>query len=173
MEETTAPGITGMPYAGAEKETLHASLDRHRDAVLWKLEGLDDEQLRRPMTPSGTSLLGLVKHLASVEYAWFVETFGGKVEPLWFDPYTDEDLRPDKDDTTPRIVDFYTRARTAADRKITELPLDIMGHPAWRRHDVSLRWVLVHMIEETARHAGHMDILRELIDGVTGDHRPE
>jgi uncharacterized damage-inducible protein DinB len=163
------PDPSGMPYAGSEKETLHASLDRHRDAVLWKLEGLDDEQLRRPMTPSGTTLLGLVKHLASVEYGWFVETFGGEVEPLWFDPYSDEDMRTD-DDPTPRIVEFYARARAAADRIITERSLDDVGRPAWRPDDsVSLRWVLVHMIEETARHAGHMDIVRELIDGAVGD----
>lgn len=161
-----------MPYAGDEKETLRASLDKHRDAVLWKLEGLDDEQLRRPMTPSGTSLLGLVKHLASVEYGWFVETFGGKVEPLWFDPYTEEDMAAGEDDTTARITEFYGRARAAADSVIAELPLDHLGQPAWRGHSVSLRWVLVHMIEETARHSGHMDIVRELIDGVTGDHRP-
>ncbi|SDM94269.1 Protein of unknown function [Streptomyces sp. cf386] len=161
-----------MPYAGAERETLHASLDQMRDAALWKLEGLDDEQLRRPMTPSGTSLLGLVKHLASVEYGWFVEAFGGAVEPLWFDPYQGEDMRADEDETTSQIVEFYGRARTAADRTITELPLDTVGRPPWRDHSVTLRWVLVHMIEETARHAGHMDIVRELIDGMAGDRRP-
>ncbi|KUM74601.1 DinB family protein [Streptomyces curacoi] len=162
-----------MPYAGGEKETLHASLNRVRDAVLWKLEGLDDEQLRRPMTPSGTSLLGLVKHLASVEYGWFVETFGGAVESLWFDPYKGEDMRAGEGETTAQIVAFYGRARAAADRMITELPLDAVGRPSWRDHSVTLRWVLVHMIEETARHAGHMDIVRELIDGMAGDHRRE
>ncbi|WP_374205123.1 DinB family protein [Streptomyces sp. TRM72054] len=162
----------GMPYRDGEKATLHASLDRHRDAVLWKLEGLDDEQLRRPMTPSGTSLLGLLKHLGSVEYGWLVETFGREVEPLWFDPYENEDMRADQGETTRQIIDFYGRARAAADRTITELSLDDTGTPAWRGYPVSLRWVIVHMIEETARHAGHMDILRELIDGTTGDHRP-
>ncbi|KOV63698.1 DinB family protein [Streptomyces sp. MMG1121] len=156
------------PYTAGEKQTLRASLDRHRDAVLWKLEGLDDEQLRRPMTPTGTSLLGLVKHLASVEYGWFVETFGGRAEPRWFDPY--DDMRATPDETTQRIVAFYGRARAAADAVITELPLAAQGRPAWRDITVSLRWTLVHMIEETARHAGHMDILRELADGATGDH---
>lgn len=75
-----------VPFTGGEKESLHASLDGHRDAVLWKLDGLDDEQLRRPMTPSGTNLLGLVKHLAVVEYGWFCQTFGREVEPFLFDP---------------------------------------------------------------------------------------
>ncbi|MEU8714872.1 DinB family protein [Streptomyces sp. NPDC048663] len=157
-------------YTAGEKDILHTGLDWHRDAVLWKLEGLDDEQLRRPMTPSGTNLLGLVKHLASVEYGWFVESFGGEVEPLWFDPYTDDDLTVGPGETTRQILDFYGRARAAADAVITGRPLDALGRPGWRDHEVSLRWVLVHMIEETARHAGHLDILRELIDGATGDH---
>ncbi|EGX56780.1 hypothetical protein SZN_26149 [Streptomyces zinciresistens K42] len=159
-------------YTADEKETLRASLDRHRDAVLWKLEGLDDERLRRPMTPSGTSLLGLVKHLGSVEYGWFAETFGGEVEPLWFDPYSDEDMRADQGETTRQITDFYARARAASDRVIAERALTDRRKPAWRDEEVSLRWVLVHMVEETARHAGHMDILRELLDGAAGTHRP-
>ncbi|KUM94110.1 hypothetical protein AQI88_23410 [Streptomyces cellostaticus] len=170
-ENSGTSGTSAAGYTAGEKETLHASLDRHRDAVLWKLDGLDDEQLRRPMTPTGTTLLGLVKHLASVEYGWFVETFGGEGEPLWFDPYESEDMHIAPGETTQQIVAFYGRARTAADRMITELPLDAPGRPSWRDHSVSLRWVLVHMIAETARHAGHMDILRELIDGATGDHR--
>ncbi|AOR32368.1 hypothetical protein BFF78_15970 [Streptomyces fodineus] len=157
-------------YSAGEKQTLHASLNRHRDAVLWKLDGLDDEQVRRPMAPSGTNLLGLVKHLACVEYGWFVETFGGEAEPLWFDPH--DDMRVTPEETTERITAFYGRARTAADAVITDLPLDTQGSPAWRDITVSLRWTLVHMVEETARHAGHMDILRELIDGATGDHPP-
>ncbi|MFE0512505.1 DinB family protein [Streptomyces sp. NPDC058964] len=158
-----------MPYEGDEKETLHASLQRHRDAILWKLEGLDDEQLRRPMTPSGTNLLGLVKHLASVEQGWFTETFGGETEPLWFDPYKGEDMTAGPGETAQRITAFYGRVRAAADRVIDGRSLDDLGRPAWREHQVSLRWVLVHMIAETARHAGHMDIVRELIDGATGD----
>ncbi|MFJ2606670.1 DinB family protein [Streptomyces sp. NPDC091279] len=161
-----------MTETGGERETLRASLDRQRDAVLGKLAGLDDEGLRRPLTPSGTSLLGLVKHLASVEYGWFVETFGGEAEPLWFDPYSDQDMRADQGETTAEIVAFYGRARAAADATIAGLPLDAPGRPAWRDGEVSLRWVLVHMIEETARHAGHMDIVRELIDGATGDRLP-
>jgi hypothetical protein len=70
-----------VPLTGSEKESLHTSLDRHRDVILWKLDGLDDADRRRPMTPSGTNLLGLVKHLASVEYGWFCQTFGRESEP--------------------------------------------------------------------------------------------
>jgi uncharacterized damage-inducible protein DinB len=162
-----------VPFTGGEKESLHVSLDRHRDVVLWKLEGLDDEQLRRSMTPSGTNLLGLVKHLGVVEYGWFCETFGRETEPLPFDENDpDADLRVEPGETTADIVAFYGRSRVAADRVIDELEVDDLG-TAWFGDPVSMRWVLVHMIEETARHAGHMDILRELIDGATGDHRRE
>src|SRR6478752_8399240 len=91
-----------------EKTTLLDSLERHRDVVLWKLEGLDDGQLRRPMTPSGTNLLGLVKHLASVEYGWFCETFGRATEALPFsDGDPDADLRVSPQESTADILAFY------------------------------------------------------------------
>src|SRR5258708_36572790 len=160
-----------VPFTGDEKESLRVALDRHRDAVLWKLEGLDDVDLRRPMTPSGTNLLGLVKHLAAVEYGWFCRTFGRPIEPLPFDEnHPDADLRVRADETTQDIRAFYSRARAAADQVIDSLDLEDTG-TAWFGDAVSLRWVLSHMIEETARHAGHVDIVRELIDGMTGDHR--
>jgi hypothetical protein len=159
-----------VPFTGGEKESLHISLDRHRDVVLWKLDGLDDQQLRRPMTPSGTNLLGLVKHLAAVEYGWFCATFGRETEPLPFDEHDENaDLRVEPHETTADILAFYARARGAADAVIDELEVDDVG-TAWFGDTVSMRWVLIHMIEETARHAGHMDIVRELIDGATGDH---
>jgi uncharacterized damage-inducible protein DinB len=159
-----------VPFTGGEKESLQVSLDRHRDVVLWKLDGLDDEQLRRPMTPSGTSLLGLVKHLAAVEYGWFCQTFGRESEQMPFDENDpNADMRAEPDETAADIVAFYGRARAAADAAIDELAVEATG-TAWFGDSVSMRWVLIHMIEETARHAGHMDILRELIDGSTGDH---
>jgi hypothetical protein len=159
-----------VPFTGGEKESLHVSLDRHRDVVLWKLDGLDDEQLRRPMTPSGTNLLGLMKHLASVEFGWFCETFGRESESIPFDEDDPEaDMRAEPHETTADIVEYYGRARAAADRVIDELDPDDVGS-AWFGDPVSMRWVLIHMIEETARHSGHMDIVRELIDGATGDH---
>jgi uncharacterized damage-inducible protein DinB len=164
--------VIRVPYTGAEKESLKVSLDRHRDAVLWKLEGLGDDDLRRPMVPSGTSLLGLVKHLAAVEYGWFCDTFGRETEPLPFDDDDPEaDLRIEPEETTEEILAFYGRARVAADQVIAELEVEDTG-TAWSGAAVTMRWVLIHMIEETARHAGHVDILRELIDGMAGDHRP-
>lgn len=159
-----------VPYTGTEKESLHVSLNRHRDVVLWKLEGLDDAQARKAMTPSGTSVLGLVKHLAAVEYGWFCETFGRETEPLPFDPDDpDADLRPEPHETVADIAAFYGRARAAADAVIAEVGIEDVG-TAWFGDSVSLRWVLIHMIEETARHVGHLDIMREAIDGQTGDH---
>jgi uncharacterized damage-inducible protein DinB len=158
------------PFTGSEKDNLLFSMQRHRRAVKWKLEGLDDEQLRRPMVPSGTNLLGLVKHLAAVEYGWFCLTFGRDTEPLPFDDDDPEaDLRVEPDETTDDIVAFYDRAAAAADAAITEIDLEAAG-TSWNGTEVSMRWVCIHMIEETARHAGHMDIVRELIDGATGDH---
>ena len=108
-----------VPLTGGEKDSLHASLNRHRDVVLWKLEGLDDASLRRVVVPSGTTLLGLVKHLAAVEYSWFCETFERETEPLPVDPDDpDADLRVEPEETTADIVEFYRRARAASDAVI-------------------------------------------------------
>ena len=151
--------VIRVPFTGAEKESLKVSLDRHRDAVLWKLEGLSDGDLRRQLVPSGTSLLGLVKHLGAVEYGWFCSTFGRPTEPLF-----------DEDDPTrtcasgprrpPRTPWPSTAARAAADQVIDELDVEDTG-TAWFGDTVTMRWVLIHMVEETARHAGHVDVLRE------------
>jgi Protein of unknown function (DUF664) len=162
--------VRRVPFQGGEKESLQASLDRHRDVVRWKVDGLGEEDLRRPMTPSGTSLLGLVKHLGAVEYGWFCDTFGRETEPLPFDDDDpDADLRVEPNETAADILAFYARANAAADAVIAELDIEALG-TAWFGDPVTLRWVLIHMVEETARHAGHMDIVRELVDGATGDH---
>ena len=158
-----------VPFTGDEKESLLVSLDRHREVVLWKLDGLDDEQLRRPMTPSGTSLLGLVKHMGAVEYGWFCDTFGYPVEPLPFDENDPEaDVRVEPHEATADIVAFYGRVRDMANRVVAELDIEHLG-TAWFGDPVTLRWVLIHMIEEVARHVGQMDIIREQIDGATRD----
>lgn len=110
------------------------------------------------------------EHLAAVDYGWFCETFGRDTEPLPFnDADPEADLRVEPHETTADIAAYYGRARDAADWVIDETPRDELG-TAWSGDAVTMRWVLVHMIEETARHAGHVDILRELIDGTIGDH---
>ena len=159
-----------VPFTGDEKTSMLAALDRHRDAAVWKLGGLDDEQLRRPMVPSGTALLSLIKHMAYVEYGWFCDTFGRESETLPFDDDDpDADFRIEPGESTADILALYARARTAADRAVNEVGLDEVG-TAWTGEKVSMRWVLIHMLEEVARHVGQMDIIRELIDGQSGDH---
>ena len=154
--------------SGTEKEFLHAFLDKQRDLYVWKLEGLNDEDLRRPMVPSGTNLLGMLNHLGAVEYGWFLVHFGRDLpEELPFDDDDDDaEFRIAMSTPTQDIFDFYARARAAADAVINELDLDTVGDK-WGRPS-SLRWVLLHMIEETARHLGHADIVRELIDSTVG-----
>jgi uncharacterized damage-inducible protein DinB len=163
-----------FPYTSDEKESLHSFLDKQRDIMVWKLEGLSDEDLRRPMVPSGTNLIGLIKHLAAVEYGWFCLTFGRETEPMPFEEDDeDADLRATPDESTEDLLAFYARAREAADAAISEIDLDTTGKSWGSARTVSLRWVLLHMIEETARHAGHADIVRELIDNTTGYLPPE
>ncbi|SDP72328.1 Protein of unknown function [Pedococcus dokdonensis] len=160
------------PFTTDEKSTLLAALQSHRDVMVWKLEGLSDDDVRRPMVPSGTNLVGLVKHLANAEYGWFCETFGRPTEPLTdISQDLEADMRAAEGESTADLVAFYRRAWAAADEAIRELPLEATG-TAYTGRTVSLRWVLVHMIEDTVRHAGHADILRELIDGGTGHHVP-
>lgn len=162
------PSVETPRTGGTEKEILHAFLQKQRNIYVWKLEGLSDEDLRRPMVPSGTNLLGMLKHLAAVEYGWFCLTFGRETEPLPFDENDDDaDLRVNADESTKDIFDFYARARAAADAVIDELDLDTVGE-SWAHKPVTMRWVILHMIEEIARHAGHADILRELIDSTVG-----
>ena len=156
-------------YTGSEKDILMGMLDKNRDVMVWKLDGLTDEEMRRPMLPSGTNLLGMVKHLAAVEYGWFGLTYDIETEPLPFDEDDeDADLRINDDESTENILAFYARARAFADNVMSELSLDTIGKAWGRGPERSLRWVIAHMIEETARHAGHADAVRELIDGTTG-----
>lgn len=163
--------VQWVPYTGGEKESLQASLNRHRDAVVWKLQGLGDTELRRAMLPSGNTLLGLIKHLATWEYIWICRTFGHPTEQLPIDEGDDyADVRIDPGDSTAGIVAFYSRSRAAADEVIGGVDLDEAGTTMFG-DTVSLRWAVIHILEDTARHAGHIDVMRELIDGMVGDHQ--
>ena len=160
------------------KATLHRYLRTARESMLWKLDGVSEYDARRPLTPTGTNLLGLVKHLAVVEFGYFGDTFGRPHgEPF---PWDGRELEPNEDmyatagETRDRIIALYQRATAHADATIDALALDDTGTVPWWPDDVNpvtLHWILVHMIAETNRHAGHADILREQIDGGAG-HRP-
>jgi hypothetical protein len=157
------------------KADLHRYLQAARDALLWKLDGLSEYDIRRPLTPTGTNLMGLVKHVASVALGYFGETFDRPFdEPL---PWLDDDAEPNADmwatgeQSREQIVGLYHRAWAHCDATIDALTLDTIGHVPWwpqERREVTLHRVLVHMIAETDRHAGHADIVRELIDGSAG-----
>ncbi len=157
------------------KDDLRTYLRRAREALLWKLDGLDEYGIRRPMTATGTNLLGLVKHVASVEAGYFGETFGRPFpEPLpWFEDGApvNADMWATVDESRDDITGLYRRVWAHSDETIGTLPLDATGRVPWwpaDRAEVTLHRVLVHMIAETERHAGHADIVRENIDGAAG-----
>ncbi|MBK3570305.1 MULTISPECIES: DinB family protein [unclassified Streptomyces] len=162
---------------GFAKETLHGRLRRDREALLWKLDGLSEYDARRPLTATGTNLLGLVKHVATVEARYFGEVFDRpSPEPLprWQD-HDGSDLWAAEDETRDQIIAFYRRTWDHSDATIDELPLDAPGHVPWWPEpyaDTNLFAVMVHVLGESNRHTGHADILREGLDGRTG-MRPE
>jgi hypothetical protein len=156
-------------YSTPEKEMLGEYLDFFRATMKWKVEGLGEEDARRPMTPSGTNLLGMVKHLAYVERWWFQDVFAGRdCSYPWTDDDPDADFRIEPGETIASVFELYD-GECAESRRIAEAAS--LEAVAERRRDrgYALRWIVVHMIEETARHAGQADILRELIDGKTGE----
>jgi uncharacterized damage-inducible protein DinB len=157
------------------KGDLQRYLQAARDAVLWKVDGLAEYDARRPMTPTGTNLLGLLKHLAYVEMGYFGVTFGRPVAEA--QPWIDDEVEPNADmwaradESRADVIALYRRAWAHADETIALLPLDAEGEVPWWRPEarrVTLHRVLVHVIAETHRHAGHADIVRELVDGAAG-----
>ncbi|TDU89205.1 uncharacterized protein DUF664 [Kribbella voronezhensis] len=157
------------------KGELLGLLRSSRAVMLTKVAGLSEYDRRRPLTPSGTNLLGLVKHLAGLEYGYLGASFGRPpVErPSWFrdDPYDEIDMWATADESSDYIVGVYRQACAHADLTVAELNLDSPGHVAhWAvgRQQTTLGVLLIRMAGETAQHAGHADIVRELIDGRTG-----
>lgn len=157
------------------KETLTRYLQSLRDALLWKLDGLGERDLRWPHTATGTNLLGLVKHVASMEFEYFGQVFGRPAgEPLpWLAPNAEDnaDMWATADQSKEWVIGFYRRAWAHGDATIGALELDSPGLVPWwgpEKRDVTLHQILVHMITETARHVGHADIIREGIDGLAG-----
>jgi len=158
-----------------QKADLHRYLQVGREALLWKLDGLSEYDVRRPMVPTGTNLLGLVKHVASVEAGYLGDCFGRQFdEPLpWFadDAEPNADMWATADESREQIVGLYHHVWAHSDATIDALALDAIGRVPWwpaERSEVKLQRILVHLIAETHRHAGHADIVRELIDGAAG-----
>lgn len=155
------------------KEELHRSLQATRQALLSRLEGLGEYDLRRPMTPTGTNLLGLVKHLADLEYIYLGASFGRPLPP-WDASHPDAELWATPEESSESILRLYQRACGHADVTISQLGLGSPGSVAhWDESDrqTTLGAMLILMVWETAQHAGHADIIRELIDGTAGpDH---
>ncbi len=155
-----------------ERETLEGSLDWYRAVVERKVDGLALDNAKRVMTPTGMSALGVLKHLGWVERGWFRETFAGEdVEAIDVDGDNTPEFVIGDDDTVESVIGFY-RAEVEESRRVSRdaLSLDALSanETLYRGH-VTLRWIMVHMLEETARHAGHLDLMREDIDGQVGD----
>ncbi|MDQ6640873.1 MAG: DinB family protein [Actinomycetota bacterium] len=166
---------TDPPYAGTESEQLFGFLDYHRATLLMKCDGLDAEQLNRTLAPSAMTLGGMLKHLALVEASWFSDRFAGNDEA---EPWASVDWKADWDwdwhsaaDDTPEELRALLEENVARSREaVVGADLDAMSaRPTRRGEHFSLRWIVLHMIEEYARHNGHADLLRESIDGVTGE----
>ena len=162
-----------MGQLAEPKTALHRYLQDAREALLWKLDGLSEYEVRRPLVPTGTNLLGLVKHVTGVEMGYFGDTFGRPcADPMpWdeSDPMSDMFAAPSE--SREFLTGLYRRTWAHSDATIDALPLDAVGHVPWwpaDRNEVTLHHVLVRVATETARHAGHADIVRELIDGAAG-----
>lgn len=155
------------------KQVLREYLQRGRESLLWKLDGLSEYDAHRPMTMTSTNLLGIVKHVASVEAGYLGDCFGRPFEQkfVWFADTAEPNADFLAEEPVAEIVDLYRRVARHSDATIEAIALDAHGEVAWwppERREVTLQQVLVHMIAETHRHAGHADIVRELIDGSAG-----
>lgn len=161
----------GPPTTGDERETLRAFLDYHRATLAMKCDDLSDEDLRRrSMPPSTLTLLGLVRHMAEVERAWFRRIIDGEDIPLVWSPDFDFQVAYDPTGCTRAEAFAAWETEVAHARRIEAAAptLDLVVHNARSEEDVSLRLVMHHMIHEYARHNGHADLLREGIDGAVG-----
>ena len=168
MSDSPADRRDAITTAKSIRESLCVFLDEQRETIIRKIEGLGEDDARRSLVPSGTSLAGIVKHLACVERFWFQQVFEGRdVEFPWSDTDPDADWRVEYWETIDGLVAFY-RSEVAESRRIEAASKDLDREVEVGDRRYSLRWIMLHMIEETARHAGHVDLLREAIDGATG-----
>jgi uncharacterized damage-inducible protein DinB len=165
--------LTDPPMQGDERPMLRDFLDLSR-AILWrKAQGLTEEQSRATVGSSNLTMIGLVRHMAMVEQIWFARTFLGNQdeEILWNDPTNyDRDFEPLPEDTLAKALHAYDREVARARQiELDAASLDVLSAIGNRDRIPSLRWIIIHMIEEYARHCGHADLIRQSIDGATGD----
>jgi len=179
MESRTGDPVPTEPVLADAVELQLRYLQRSRERVLDRLEGLDEHAVRRPMTPSGTNLLGLVKHLAGCEVSYFDQCVGrpsGIELPFDDDASYDQalDMYATAEESREWVVDLYRRAAAHTDATVRALGPDAPGTVPWWSRDqgrTTVGYLLVHVLHETAQHAGHADVLRELLDGAAGpDH---
>lgn len=173
-EKRTMNRSKTTPAAG-ELESLESFLDFQRATMVLKARGISDEQAAsRPVAPSTLSLSGLIKHMALVEESWFQSVFaGGELFEPWasapFDEDDDWEFNSAAEDRIADLIELYEAACVKSRQIVAGADsLDQLASKETRHGRVSLRWILLHMIEETARHAGHADLIRERIDGSTG-----
>ena len=173
VARATGPVAGWFPVTGEwEKEHLHDHLRWVREALVWKLDGLSEYDIRRPLTATGTNLLGLVKHCAVSGGRYFGDVFGRPFpEPL---PRWDDEAASDtvfwaaEHETRGDVVGLYRRVWKHTDATINALPIDATGYVPWWDEEVKLFNIMVHVLSDTTRHAGHADILREHLDGAVG-----
>ena len=160
------------------RTVLRHYLQQTRDSLIWKLDGLSEREARMPRTPTGNNLLGLLKHCINCEAGYFGPTFGREFstpdELVPIDAYDDDpqaDWYVREDESKDGLIDLYRRVAAFADETIEQLPLDATGRVPWwnpDRNEVTLQRVIVHVLDDLARHAGHADIMREQYDGAVG-----
>lgn len=160
------------------KATLQRYLTREREVLLARVEGLGEHDVRRPLTRTGTNLLGLVKHVGSVQLGYLHEAFGRThdLDLPWFDDDAEvnADMWATAAESREEILELFRRSSALCDATVAELELDARGEVPWwppERREITLFLALVHVLDEVAHHAGHADIVRELVDGAAGDDR--
>ncbi|MBD8465855.1 DinB family protein [Plantibacter sp. CFBP 8798] len=157
------------PERGEERETIEAFLDLQRASIVWKARGLTDDLAAKRLLPSITTVSGVMRHLADVERSWFREDMDGQsdVPARWTDDDPDGEWRVTADDSLAEIIADYVAACAESREVASRYQLDDVCLGNDQRF--TLRWIELHMIEETARHLGHIDVLREQLDGRTGE----
>ena len=170
MTTPASPPVAGQPVGtGSERPVLEAFLDFHRQVLVSKVDGISENEARRRRVPSKTTLAGLIKHMIGVERGWFQEVLAGR-KPEDIGPNVgggDESWDLAENETVSSLIEEYEQACEQSRQTAARFALDD-AVPEPDMAQVSLRWIYVHMIEETARHVGHADILREQTDGAAG-----